>query len=160
MHRLGIGGGVDGDGGDAEFAAGALHAKRDFAAIRDQDFAEHLAQSMTISTSPYSTGTPALISTRVTVPARGRLDLVERLHRFDEQHGLPGGHGLADGDERRRAGFWREIGDTDHRAFYRARMLRVIGHFDRGRRRGGGEMRRGGAAPGGPVLPGSGRGCA
>jgi hypothetical protein len=40
MHGFGVGGGVHGDGGDAEFLAGALDAQRDFAAVGDEDFVE------------------------------------------------------------------------------------------------------------------------
>ena len=40
---LGVGGRVDGDGLDAELAAGARDAQRDLAAVRDQDLLEHLA---------------------------------------------------------------------------------------------------------------------
>ncbi len=119
MHRLGIGGGVHGDGRDAQLAAGALDAQRDLAAVGDQDLLEQggrLRLSRIISTSPYSTGAP--LATRMRADGAGlrRLDLVEGLHRLDQQQGLAGGDGLADGDERRRAGFGREIGDADHRA--------------------------------------------
>ena len=45
MHRLGVGGGMHRDGGNAEFAAGALDAKRDLAAIGDQDLLEQWGHS-------------------------------------------------------------------------------------------------------------------
>ena len=41
MHGVGIGGGMDRHGGDAHLLAGAVDAKRDFAAIGDEDFFEH-----------------------------------------------------------------------------------------------------------------------
>ena len=41
MHGVGVGGGMDRDGGDAHFLAGAVDAKRDLAAIGDEDFFEH-----------------------------------------------------------------------------------------------------------------------
>ena len=41
VHGIGVGGRMDCDGGDAELLAGALHPKRDFAAVGDQDFVEH-----------------------------------------------------------------------------------------------------------------------
>ena len=41
MHRVGVGGGMHGDGGDAELLAGAQHAQRDLSAIGYQDFVEH-----------------------------------------------------------------------------------------------------------------------
>src|SRR6059058_2779816 len=44
-----------------------------------------------------------------------RRDLVHRLHRFDDQQGLPGRYLAADVDERLRAGLGRPIGGTDHR---------------------------------------------
>ncbi len=76
MHRVGIGGGMHGDGGDAEVPAGAEYPERDFAAIGDQDFFEHRRQSdhsMIISGSSYSTGAPAVTSTFLTTPAFGAL---------------------------------------------------------------------------------------
>ena len=57
--------------GDAEFAACALDAERDLAAIGDQDLAEHYP--MTSSGCPYSTGWPLATRIRVTVPACGAL---------------------------------------------------------------------------------------
>ena len=42
VQRLAVGLGVDGDGLDAELAAGANDAQRDLAAIGDQDFLEHV----------------------------------------------------------------------------------------------------------------------
>jgi hypothetical protein len=41
--RVRVGIGIDGDGGDAESTAAANHATGDFAAVGDQDFAEHEA---------------------------------------------------------------------------------------------------------------------
>ena len=43
MHRVGVGGGMHGDRGDAELLARAQHAQRDFAAIGYEDFVEHRA---------------------------------------------------------------------------------------------------------------------
>ncbi len=43
MHRVGVGGRVHRDGGDAELLAGAQDAQRDLAAVGDQDFVEHRA---------------------------------------------------------------------------------------------------------------------
>ena len=128
MHRLGVGGGVHGDGGDAQLAAGALDAKRDLAAVGDQDLLEHCrharsAYSRIISASPYSTGAPDWHQDARHGPGLRCLDLVEGLHRLDQQQRLPGGDRLADGNEGRRARFRREIGDADHRAGHRAGMV-------------------------------------
>ncbi len=41
MHGIGIGGGMDRDGGNAEFLAGAQHTQCDFAAIGYEDFVKH-----------------------------------------------------------------------------------------------------------------------
>jgi hypothetical protein len=46
MHRIGIRGGMYGNGSDTHFAAGAMDAKRDFAAIGNQDFFKHRALSL------------------------------------------------------------------------------------------------------------------
>ncbi len=59
MHGVGVGGGVDGDGGDAQFLAGAQDPEGDLAAIGNQNLAEQVGRgghSRTISGSSYSTG--------------------------------------------------------------------------------------------------------
>ena len=72
--RVRVGLRMDGDRLDAHFAAGALDAQRDLAAVGDEDLLEHLGcrgrhYSITKSGWPYSTGWP--FSTRIafTVPA-------------------------------------------------------------------------------------------
>ena len=71
QHVLGveIGGGMHRHGLDAEFAAGAQDAKRDLAAIGDDDFFDHRGYSMMNSGWPNSTGSPFLASMAVTRPA-------------------------------------------------------------------------------------------
>ena len=60
VQRVLVGLGIDGDGLDAELAAGEDDAHRDFAAVRDQDFLEHVSYLVRIanSRSPYCTGWP------------------------------------------------------------------------------------------------------
>ena len=70
MHGVGVGGGMDGDGLDAEFLAGAQDAERDLAPVGDQDLVEHGPYSMTASGWPYSTGWASSTRMRVTVPER------------------------------------------------------------------------------------------
>jgi len=41
VHRVGVGGRMDGDGPDAHLAAGADHPQRDLAAVGDEDLVEH-----------------------------------------------------------------------------------------------------------------------
>ena len=41
VHGIGVGGGVHGDGGDAELLARALDAQRDLSPVGDQDLVEH-----------------------------------------------------------------------------------------------------------------------
>ena len=41
VHGVGVGGGVHGDGGDAELLARALDAQCDLSPVGDQDFVEH-----------------------------------------------------------------------------------------------------------------------
>ena len=41
VHRLGIGGGMPGDGGDSHFHGRAQDAQRDLAPVGDEDFIEH-----------------------------------------------------------------------------------------------------------------------
>src|SRR5690606_29324540 len=72
MHRVGVGGGMDGDRLDSQLLAGAQHPQGDFAAIGDQDLLEHCpAYSMTTSGSPYSTGCASSQRMAVTVPDLG-----------------------------------------------------------------------------------------
>src|SRR5262249_53311708 len=66
MHGVAVGGRVDGDGLDAQFLAGAQHAERDLAPVRDEDLLEH--QSMTASGWPYSTGEESVTRMREMVP--------------------------------------------------------------------------------------------
>ena len=42
MHRVGVGGGMHRDGGDAQFLAGAQNSQCDLAAIGYQDLVEHI----------------------------------------------------------------------------------------------------------------------
>ena len=42
MQRIDVGLGINGQGADAELLAGANDAKRDFAAIGDQNFFKHV----------------------------------------------------------------------------------------------------------------------
>ena len=66
VQRVLVGLGVDGDGLDAELAAGADDAQGDLAAVGDEDFLEHdgaaavhvLNRSYATSRSPYCTGLP------------------------------------------------------------------------------------------------------
>src|SRR5450631_665351 len=53
----------------SEFAAGAQHAKRNLAAVSDNDFFDHRGYSMMNSGWPNSTGSPFLVSIAVTLPA-------------------------------------------------------------------------------------------
>ena len=47
VHRLLVGGRIDGDRGDAELLGRAQHPERDFAAVGDQDFIEHAGRLLT-----------------------------------------------------------------------------------------------------------------
>jgi hypothetical protein len=69
VHCLIVGGGMDRHRGDAHLLAGADDAKRDFAAIGDEDFIEH--QAMTQRVWPYSTGVPSVTWISFTVPPLG-----------------------------------------------------------------------------------------
>src|ERR1700722_9969767 len=64
--------------------------------------------------------------------ARGRAslrrpDLVERLHRLDQQQRLSGGYALTDSDERRRTRLGEQIDHADHRAEHGAGMAGRFG---------------------------------
>ena len=83
MHRIGVGGGMDRDGRDAHLLAGAVDAKRDLAAIGDEDFFEH--QEMTSSVWPNSTGCGIAHADFADRAAARREDRVHGLHRFDDE---------------------------------------------------------------------------
>ena len=52
MHRVGVGGGVHGDGGYAELLAGTFDAKRDLSPVGDQDLVEHRAPASVARSPP------------------------------------------------------------------------------------------------------------
>ena len=92
MHRVGIGGRMHGDGGDAHFAAGALDAQRDLAAVGDEDLLEHfriIQDHQRLAVFHRLRRGDQHICADGAGPRR--LDLVERLHRLDQQQRLPGG---------------------------------------------------------------------
>ena len=114
MHRLGVGGGVHRDGRDAQLAAGALDAKRDLAAVGDEDLLEQ-GDAHSFQDHQHF----AVLDRRAVGDQDARhgagprcLDLVEGLHRLDQQQRLPGGDALADGNEGRRARLRQQIGDA------------------------------------------------
>jgi hypothetical protein len=74
VHRIAVGRRIDRDRLDTHLAAGAMDAKRDLAAVGDQDFLEHgYRYSTIISGWPNSTGWAFSIRICVTVPALGAL---------------------------------------------------------------------------------------
>ncbi len=68
VHGFGVDGRVDGDRGDSQLLRGAQDSQGDFAAIGDQDFLEHRAQTITNKGWPYSTGWPSSTRMAVTAP--------------------------------------------------------------------------------------------
>ncbi len=66
MHGFGVGGRMDGDGGDSQLLRRAQDAEGDFAAIGDKDFFEH--QEITSRGWSYSTGWASSTRMAVTVP--------------------------------------------------------------------------------------------
>ena len=64
-----IGGRVHGDRLDSQLAAGSQDAKRNLAAVGDDDFLDHRGYSMMNSGWPNSTGSPFLARIAVTRPA-------------------------------------------------------------------------------------------
>ena len=71
MHGVGVRRRVDGDGLNAEFAAGAQDAQRDFTPVGDEDLVEHRPYSIATSGSPYSTGWALSTKILVILPERG-----------------------------------------------------------------------------------------
>ena len=144
MHGIGIGGRMDRDGGDAELLGGAQHAQRDLAAVGDQDLVEHASRSL-----DHDQGLAVFDRLAVLDQDRGdhagarRDDLVEGLHRLDEQDLSPALTVLPISTKALASG-WR--GDRRCRPWATSRR--------RGCRRPG--VRRGGAPRGGRCHRGSG----
>ena len=85
--------GVDGDGADAQLAAGADDAERDLAAVGDEDLLEHRRRRQAPARSrnsgwPNSTGCPFSTRISATLPGHLGLDLVHQLHRLDDAEDL------------------------------------------------------------------------
>ena len=86
MHRVSIGRRVDCDGWDAQLAAGALNSQRDLSPIRDQDLLEqnnplfNYHQKFTVLDR-----SAVLNDNFCNDSCLRRLNLIERLHRFNEQ---------------------------------------------------------------------------
>ena len=74
--EVGVGGGMHGDGLDAELAAGAQDAQRDLAAVGDDDLVEHglALTAMMNSGWPNSTGSPFF--TRIALTRAGMSDSI------------------------------------------------------------------------------------
>ena len=126
VHRLLVGGRIDGDRGDAELLGRAHDAQRDLSPVGNEDFIEHRGStratarhSMTISGWSYSTGEPSATRMLTTCRPRGD-DVVERLHRLDQQQLVAGLHRRAQLDEGFGVRTRAQIGRADHRRFDRA----------------------------------------
>ncbi len=111
-----VGGGVHGDGLDAELAAGAQDAQRDLAAVGDDDLLEHGrgAYSTTNSGWPNSTGSPLRAMMEVMRAGLVGLDLVHHLHGLDDAQHLADLDLVADLDEGLGARRGRGIEGADH----------------------------------------------
>ena len=101
VHRIGVGGRMHSHRLDAELAAGAQHAKGNFAPIGDEDLVEHglLDRHERFAVFNRMSG----IDEDVRDLARTRrMELVHRLHRFDDEECLAFLHHRTDFDEIRR----------------------------------------------------------
>ena len=104
VQRVFVGLRIHGHGLDAELAAGIDHPQRHFAAVRDQDFLEHLLR--------FDGKQPLAVLHRLSVlhvDARDfavvlGIDLVHQLHRFDDAEHVAFLDGGSHFHERRRAG--------------------------------------------------------
>src|SRR5690606_9576347 len=98
---------------DAQFAAGALYAQGDLAAIGNEDFFKHeLAnnkQGLTVFDRLAVLDQDFLDDARLV-----GLDFVQQFHGFNNAEGLAFLDGLADFDEWRRAGIRRAVERADH----------------------------------------------
>ena len=106
MQRVAVGFGIDGDGGDAQFLAGANHPQGDLTAIGDQNFAKHRLANETWRSYfclvlVLGLGGPdrkqrLAILDRLAIfdqhahhfPAHVGLDFIHQLHGFDDAHDL------------------------------------------------------------------------
>ena len=90
VHRLVVGRGMHGNRRDAQLPARPLDPQRDLAAVGDQDLVQHatplLDHEQRFAIFHRRAGRDQ--DPRYDAGA-GRLDLVERLHGLDQQHGLP-----------------------------------------------------------------------
>ena len=116
VHRVGVGGRMNRDRLDAHLVAGAVDPQRDLAAIGNQK----LLDRHRLSPGPPAAGRTPPAGRRddhdlLDHAGPGRGDRVHHLHRLDDQQGVAGLHGLADLDERLRAGLRRQKGGADHR---------------------------------------------
>ena len=118
VHCVGVGGGVNGDRLDAEFAAGAQHPERNLAPVCDENFVEHDLLDRHEGLAVFDR--PAVLDVDVgDLPAARRMDLVHRLHRFDDEEGLALLHGGADVDEV--CSTWRPVRDRPCRPWATSR---------------------------------------
>ena len=87
MHGLLVGGRMDGDGRDAELAAGAQDAQGDFAAIGDEDLVEHRLLDHHQGFAVFDR-LAVLDEDLGHLAGPRRRDLVHRLHRLDDEQRL------------------------------------------------------------------------
>ena len=140
VHRFGVGGGVDRDGGDTEFLARAQHAQRNLAAVCNQDFIEHrVPRSLDDDQRLAEFDRHTVFDQYMRDFARLRCgDRVHGLHGFDDEERLPDLYSVADIAERACPRFRRTVGGADHRRRHGARVIVEVdfGRFDGGSRSG------------------------
>ncbi len=145
QHVLGIEirGRVHRHGLDTEFAAGAQNAKRNLAAISDDDFFDHRRYSMMNSGWPELDWLTVLGEYRGHAPRLVGFDLVHHLHRFDDAQYLSDLDLHADLDEgfgSRRGG---RVISAHHRRGHRVLVVARLVLAGRRRRRCRRQSRRG-----------------
>ena len=125
MHGVGVGGGMDRDGGDAEFLGGAQDAQGDLAPVGDEDLVEHRALLDHEQRLAVFDGRAVLDEDRRDGAGARRDDLVEGLHGLDEQNLVAGLNLGADLDEVLGLRRGLAVGGADHRRQHGARMGRA-----------------------------------